>query len=750
MKEALQVTGDNESIRRILKECGVEEWKDLLESNGIMMVGELRQVKYADLVQYGITEFEPRKKIFELIKRLNKEAERTTSQMPSRQTSSPRVSYNFSFIDSVHSTRPQDGQRETYAEHNPDMPYTENSTVLHSLAHSAINRALASNRLSYKAKDQEGTRTHHTQASAVYPTTPAHHTDYKQSPRNDMHLPYRHSNEYQSQEHYEQRPMHNPIEESSATDANRHINRAQTADSYTNGMNARQMTIQQLQKANESILESEYDLKALVDREDQLQKQTVLKTGFDTHTQWKRKKDMVSEIMEEAENSILDDDPEQDSHRINSGEDSSLFSHNWSNKSTDETEPFPGTERQGRITVVVRKRPIKKGAKRDAVAMSGSKVVLTEAKLRIDLTPYMEPHTYTFDMAFGETSTTRDLYVSCVRDLVHHALTAGSSTCLAYGQTGSGKTYTMLEENTGIITLAIKDLLIDPVTVSFCEIYGNNLYDLLDERKRIFAREKDGIVSIVGIKEHTVTKIDQALSLIRTGLVSRMTGRTGANTNSSRSHALFRVKTPQGMFTFVDLAGSERGSERAAEAEQTLLKREGAEINKSLLALKECIRAMDRSATHLPFRHSKLTQVLKESLIGESKCCIIATISPEDTSTEHSLNTLRYAHRIREIGVRNTPQNKDTDTSQAPSTNKSNVHTAVSIQETQPQPPGRKTSALNGPRRSIEIVSETTKQSVQQALAAAAARIARETNPETLESFRTILLDLANHTGRKT
>lgn len=109
-----------------------------------------------------------------------------------------------------------------------------------------------------------------------------------------------------------------------------------------------------------------------------------------------------------------------------------------------------------------------------------------------------------------------------------------------------------------------------------------------------------------------------------------------------------------GKFSFIDLAGNERGADTSSANRQTRM--EGAEINKSLLALKECIRALGKQSAHLPFRVSKLTQVLRDSFIGEkSKTCMIAMISPGLSSCEHTLNTLRYADRVKELVVKDTP-----------------------------------------------------------------------------------------------
>lgn len=191
--------------------------------------------------------------------------------------------------------------------------------------------------------------------------------------------------------------------------------------------------------------------------------------------------------------------------------------------------------------------------------------------------------------------------------------------------------------------------------VGFFEIYRGHLFDLLNDRNKIFAREDHSKkVCIVGLKEYNVDSTNDVERVMEKGLMNRSVGVTGANCNSSRSHAILQVslKSNQtndvfGMFTFIDLAGSEKGSDRKDVGKETKL--EGAEINKSLLALKECIRALDQDSGHLPFRQSKLTQVLKDSFVGASKTCMIATISPTVSNCEHTLNTLRYADRVKEL-----------------------------------------------------------------------------------------------------
>ena len=132
-----------------------------------------------------------------------------------------------------------------------------------------------------------------------------------------------------------------------------------------------------------------------------------------------------------------------------------------------------------------------------------------------------------------------------------------------------------------------------------------------------------------------------------------MTGQTGMNDESSRSHAILQIilrnhnNKQHGKMSFIDLAGSERGADVKDSQKQTRI--DGAEINKSLLALKECIRALDMDKKHTPFRGSKLTLVLKDSFIGNCKTVMIGNVSPAESSCEHTLNTLRYADRVKEL-----------------------------------------------------------------------------------------------------
>eukprot|EP00009_Paramoeba_aestuarina_P013334 CAMPEP_0201539252 /NCGR_PEP_ID=MMETSP0161_2-20130828/69912_1 /ASSEMBLY_ACC=CAM_ASM_000251 /TAXON_ID=180227 /ORGANISM="Neoparamoeba aestuarina, Strain SoJaBio B1-5/56/2" /LENGTH=381 /DNA_ID=CAMNT_0047946535 /DNA_START=408 /DNA_END=1553 /DNA_ORIENTATION=- len=210
----------------------------------------------------------------------------------------------------------------------------------------------------------------------------------------------------------------------------------------------------------------------------------------------------------------------------------------------------------------------------------------------------------------------------------------------------------------GIYVLAADDILSRletamNVTVSFFEIYGGKLYDLLDQRGLLHCREDaKGSVNVVGLTQHNVFTTSELINIIEYGNSTRSSGMTGMNNDSSRSHAVLHInvlkdRSPFGRMTFVDLAGSERGADTLNTDRHTRM--EGAEINKSLLALKECIRSLDQGHKHVPFRGSKLTAVLRDSFVGNCRTVMIGNVSPASISCEHTLNTLRYADRVKEL-----------------------------------------------------------------------------------------------------
>ncbi|KMT00805.1 hypothetical protein BVRB_9g220810 [Beta vulgaris subsp. vulgaris] len=328
-----------------------------------------------------------------------------------------------------------------------------------------------------------------------------------------------------------------------------------------------------------------------------------------------------------------------------------------------------------KIKVVVRKRPLnkKEAAKNeeDIIETQANSLTVHETKLKVDLTEYVERHNFVFDAVLDEEVSNDEVYHETVEPIVPIIFQRTKATCFAYGQTGSGKTFTMkplpLKASRDILRLMHHTYRSQGFNlfVSFFEIYGGKLYDLLNERKKLCMRE-DGKqqVCIVGLQEYRVSDVEMIKELIERGNAARSTGTTGANEESSRSHAILQLaikrsvegaesKPPRlvGKLSFIDLAGSERGADTTDNDKQTRI--EGAEINKSLLALKECIRALDNDQNHIPFRGSKLTEVLRDSFVGNSKTVMISCISPSSGSSEHTLNTLRYADRVKSLSKGN-------------------------------------------------------------------------------------------------
>lgn len=315
-----------------------------------------------------------------------------------------------------------------------------------------------------------------------------------------------------------------------------------------------------------------------------------------------------------------------------------------------------------KVTVCIRKKPIEKN--KDTIRIENNEIFVHSNKLSYSLDDVHHCHRFQFDKAYGGESNNIEIFTDSVESMVDHVLNGGCSTIMAYGQTGTGKTHSLLAPHSGIIFESIKYILNAGFngTISFLEIYLGYVQDCLKNKAKLNIFEKDGKIYASELTSIPFKTFEEAKSIISEGLHNRTTSRTDGNSYSSRSHAaLFidtckddRTRVSEGSrllaidstLVFVDLAGSERGTDRKCCSKESAA--EGAEINKSLLALKECIRGIEMNSKFLPFRQSKLTQLLKNSFIGESKLFFLATISASCKDFEHTLNTLRYAIRIKE------------------------------------------------------------------------------------------------------
>lgn len=292
------------------------------------------------------------------------------------------------------------------------------------------------------------------------------------------------------------------------------------------------------------------------------------------------------------------------------------------------------------------------------------------------LTPRSREQKYAFDNVFIDEDI-YEMYERTAKTLMNPLFKGYNGCVFAYGATGTGKTYTMLgnSEKPGLCNLSLQEIFekIDQKTdtdnvvkVSYVEIYNENIRDLLSPKEtgRYLDLRDDPLkgVTIAGATEIIVENVEQVMNLLLMGNKRRTTESTNANQTSSRSHAVFQISlvmTPKtkaikvekliGKLSLIDLAGSERGT---VTENRGIRLREGAKINRSLLALANCINALgdkNKKGSFVPYRDSKLTRMLKDSLGGNCKTVMIVTISPASSQFEETINTLKYANRAKNI-----------------------------------------------------------------------------------------------------
>ncbi|ODV96378.1 hypothetical protein PACTADRAFT_49737 [Pachysolen tannophilus NRRL Y-2460] len=302
--------------------------------------------------------------------------------------------------------------------------------------------------------------------------------------------------------------------------------------------------------------------------------------------------------------------------------------------------------------------------------------------------------TYTFDRVFGAESDQEILFDGVASNVLQEMLKGYNCTIFAYGQTGTGKTYTMsgdltsttsstssmgLSVDAGIIPRTLVELFKNlkesnhpefSVRISFIELYNEELRDLLlpencERKVRIYDDHTKKSIVVQGMEEVFIQNAQEGLKVLNDGSYKRQVASTQCNDLSSRSHTVFTITVHMkkidpltgeeflkiGKLNLVDLAGSENISRSGAENKRA---REAGMINQSLLTLGRVINSLVDKTPHIPYRESKLTRLLQDSLGGKTKTCIIATISPAKISLEETLSTLEYANRAKSI--KNKPQ----------------------------------------------------------------------------------------------
>ncbi|KAH8240200.1 hypothetical protein KR032_012169 [Drosophila birchii] len=284
---------------------------------------------------------------------------------------------------------------------------------------------------------------------------------------------------------------------------------------------------------------------------------------------------------------------------------------------------------------------------------------------------------FTFNHVFDVNATQKEIYESCVLAKQRKLLQGYNVTILAYGQTGSGKTFTMgtsyngvMDENAGVIPRAVDDIFREiaelqeeysfSVTCSFVELYQEQFFDLFSPAKiTVDIKEVNKRVVMPGLTELAVKSAKEVTDYLIRGSSGRAVAATAMNETSSRSHAIFTLtlvatkkdstqSVTTSKFNLVDLAGSERCSKTLASGDRF---KEGVNINKGLLALGNVINALGcaNAPGYIPYRQSKLTRLLQDSLGGNSITLMIACVSPADYNAAETVSTLRYADRALQI-----------------------------------------------------------------------------------------------------
>ncbi|KAH8405043.1 hypothetical protein KR222_005558 [Zaprionus bogoriensis] len=278
---------------------------------------------------------------------------------------------------------------------------------------------------------------------------------------------------------------------------------------------------------------------------------------------------------------------------------------------------------------------------------------------------------FTYDAAYDASASQTTLYHEVVFPLVSSVLEGFNGCIFAYGQTGTGKTFTMEgvrgnDDLMGIIPRTFEQIWLHInrtenfqflVDVSYLEIYMEELRDLLKPNsKHLEVRERGSGVYVPNLHAINCKSVDDMANVMKLGNKNRTVGFTNMNEHSSRSHAIFMIKIEMcdtetntikvGKLNLIDLAGSERQSKTGASAERL---KEASKINLALSSLGNVISALAENSPHVPYRDSKLTRLLQDSLGGNSKTIMIANIGPSNYNYNETLTTLRYAQRAKNI-----------------------------------------------------------------------------------------------------
>ena len=254
--------------------------------------------------------------------------------------------------------------------------------------------------------------------------------------------------------------------------------------------------------------------------------------------------------------------------------------------------------------------------------------------------------TFRFDRVFDIDYNNDDVFFEIAQPMIDNFFNGKNGTFFVYGQTGSGKTHTTLgsDKEIGFLEYVLENIIKSPyykkTFLVGIQIYNNKCFDIFNNNNKIHQYEDAGGKIHLRNAERKHLDIIDIKNIINEIKINRMNGISSENASSSRSHLLIQILGPKSFLNILDMAGSEKASKSICRNRVEML--ENAKINESILALKECIRAVKMGKKYVPYRHNNLTKILKDVFFGNGMSYIMATISPETHNTKESINTLTY------------------------------------------------------------------------------------------------------------
>lgn len=290
--------------------------------------------------------------------------------------------------------------------------------------------------------------------------------------------------------------------------------------------------------------------------------------------------------------------------------------------------------------------------------------ILTLVQKKYDVTnkPVLEKHDFKFSKVFDIDYINKDIYKYLGENMILKFLSGSNCTFYLYGQTGSGKTHTLLGyKEPGVLDYVLNNLTkyaSDSLSSSCLklncyQIYYNKIYDVFSNNKHVNGYDNgNDNYKIIGLETKKINSSNYK-SLIDEIIYNRHVSVSSENDTSSRSHLIIEIKFGNNIFRLIDLAGSEK----LKNVKNSNINENG-DINKSILAWKECIRALKRKSKYIPYRGHLLTRILKSSFVNNSTTCVLGTVSCDNRNSSDSLNTLKYMRDITLLSINHIDKRK--------------------------------------------------------------------------------------------